>query len=135
LIKNNGLPERVQGAYISDDEIGDICDYICDHYEPDFLFTHEELRRKTMSSNSGAGGRDSIAESDELLYNIALDCIESGMCSINSIQQKFSLGFNRASRIVAILEERGIVSPKNGTKGREILVDSYRLKEMFDNIL
>lgn len=137
LIKNNGLPERVQGAYISDDEIGNICDYICDQYEPDFLFTHEELRRKASGGNSyGGSGRDSIQESDEMLYQIALYCIESGMCSINSIQNKFNLGFNRASRIVALLEEKGIVSPKNGsTKGREILVDSYRLKEMFDNVL
>ena len=55
LIKNNGLPERVQGAYISDDEIGNICDYICDNYEPDFLFTHEELKKKA-SGGSGIGG-------------------------------------------------------------------------------
>lgn len=137
LIKNNGLPERVQGAYISDDEIGNICDYICEHYEPDFLFTHEELRKKAAggAGANGGSGRESQAESEELLYQIALYCIESGMCSINSIQNSFGLGFNRASRIVAILEERGIVSPKNGTKGREILVDSYRLKEMFDNIM
>ena len=136
LIKNNGLPERVQGAYISDDEIGSICDYICEHYEPDFLFTHDELRKKTSGGGAAGGnGRDSAAESEDLLYQIALYCIESGMCSINSIQNSFGLGFNRASRIVAILEERGIVSPKNGTKGREILVDSYRLKEMFDDIL
>ncbi len=136
LIKNNGLPERVQGAYISDDEIGNICDYICEHYEPDFLFTHEELRKKASGSGGiGGNGRDSFQESDDLLYQIALYCIESGMCSINSIQNSFSLGFNRASRIVSILEERGIVSPKNGTKGREILVDSYRLKEMFDTVI
>lgn len=136
LIKNNGLPERVQGAYISDAEIGNICDYICEHYEPDFLFTHEELRKKASGgSAAGGNGRESAAESEDILYQIALYCIESGMCSINSIQNSFGLGFNRASRIVAILEERGIVSPKNGTKGREILVDSYRLKEMFDDIM
>ncbi|MCM1130922.1 MAG: DNA translocase FtsK [Roseburia sp.] len=136
LIKNNGLPERVQGAYISDTEIENICDYICEHYEPDFLFTHEELRKKSLGGTASlANGRDSSQESEEILYQIALYCVDSGMCSINSIQNSFGLGFNRASRIVAILEERGIVSPKNGTKGREILVDSYRLKEMFDDII
>lgn len=136
LIKNNGLPERVQGAYISDGEIEGICDYICERYEPDFLFTHEDLRRKAMrQGGSSIGGKDQPQESDELLYQIALYCIESGMCSINSIQQNFALGFNRASRIVSILEEKNIVSPKNGTKGREILVDSYQLKQMFDDIL
>ncbi|MDE6013898.1 MAG: DNA translocase FtsK, partial [Anaeroplasmataceae bacterium] len=136
LIRNNGLPERVQGAYISDDEISSICDYICDNYEPDFLFTHDDLRKKAMKQGGGSfGGKDSPQESDDMLYQIALYCIESGMCSINSIQQNFGIGFNRASRIVSILEERNIVSPKNGTKGREILVDSYQLKQMFDEIM
>ena len=135
LIKNNGLPERVQGAYISDDEIGNVCDYICDRYEPDFIFTHEDLKKKAQHQGAGVGGgRDAIQESEELIYQIALDCIETGTCSINSIQNKFNLGFNRASRIVSILEERNIVSLRSGTK-REILVDSYQLKQMFDDVL
>ena len=134
LIKNNGTPERVQGAYISDDEISAICDYICDKYQPDFLFTHEDLKKKTVRSNSGfGGGRESAQESEELLYQIACYCLETGSCSMNSIQNSFGLGFNRASRIVTILEERKIVSPKNGSKAREILVDSYKLKEIFDD--
>lgn len=136
LIKNNGLPERVQGAYISDDEIADICDYICEKYEPDFLFTHDDLKRAASKTSTVAGpGKDVMQEPEELLYQIALYCVESGLCSINSIQNSFGLGFNRASRIVSILEERNIVSPKNGTKGREILVDSYQLKQMFDDKL
>ena len=134
LIKNNGLPERVQGAYISDEEISSICDYICDRYEPDFLFTHDDLKKKSKTMTA-SGGKDALQESVELLYQIAEYCVSSGTCSINSIQTSFGLGFNRASRIVTLLEERGIVSPKNGTKGREILVDSYQLKQMFDDIL
>lgn len=134
LIKNNGLPERVQGAYISDDEIANVCDYICERYESDFLFTHEDLKKKNRNDNVGGfGGKEAMQESEELLYQIALYCVESGLCSINSIQNSFGVGFNRASRIVSILEERNIVSSKNGTKGREILVDSYQLKQMFDD--
>ncbi len=134
LIKNNGLPERVQGAYISDEEIGNVCEYICERYEPDFIFTHEDLKKKAQHQAGGVGGREAIQESEELIYQIALDCIETGTCSINSIQNKFNLGFNRASRIVSILEERNIVSLRSGTK-REILVDSYQLKQMFDDVL
>lgn len=135
LIKNNGLPERVQGAYVSDEEIANVCDYICERYQPDYLFTHDDLKKK--NSSSGINGSSSSSESEELIYQIALYCIETGTCTINSIQNNFNLGFNRASRIVAILEERNIVSGKNGTsaKGREILVDSYQLKQMFDNII
>ncbi|MGM9969576.1 MAG: DNA translocase FtsK [Anaeroplasma sp.] len=131
LIKNGGNPLRAQGAYISDDEIANICDYICERYEPDYLFTHEDLRKSINKSTGANSNKEVINESEELLYEIACYCVESNSCSINSIQNQFNLGFNRASRIVALFEERKIVSPKCGTKSREILVDSYKLREIF----
>lgn len=134
LIKNNGIPERVQGAYISDDEITAVCDYICDRYEPDFMFTHEELKRSNSSSSQGAK-KDLPSEDEAFLYEIAKFCIENNTCSINAIQNSFGTGFNRASRIVEILYERGIVGEKNGTKGREVIVDSYELSRIFDDVL
>lgn len=135
LIKNNGTPDRVQGAYISDDEIASICDYICEKYEPDFLFTHDDLKKKVNANNGNNGSGNNNTESREVIYQVAKYCIESGMCSINSIQTRFNFGFNRSSRIVTILEEMKIVSPKNGTKGRDLLVDSYQLNQMFDDII
>ena len=98
------------------------------------MFTHEDLKRelnKANGNNNSSFGKEASSESEELLYQIALACVQQGTCSINSIQTGFGLGFNRAQRIVQILEDREIVSPKNGTKGREILVDSYKLREMF----
>ena len=132
LIKNNGLPERVQGAYISDDEITAICDYICDRYEPDFMFTHDDLKK----ANKGSAGsdKDEISEDEDLLFDVAKYCIEANACSMNSIQRVFGVGFNRADRLVRILEERGIVSPKNGTKSREVLVDLYELSKIFNKV-
>lgn len=135
LIKNNGNPLRAQGAYISDDEINDVCDYISQRYQPQYVFTHDDLKKsinKSQSHNGMPNQKEAPVESEELLYQIALACVQQGLCSINSIQNGFGLGFNRAQRIVQILEEREIVSPKNGTKGREILVDSYKLREMFN---
>ena len=136
LIKNNGNPIRAQGAYISDDEIEGICSYLTNTYEPTYLFTHEELqnsiKQAQAKSSSGFGGvKDASEESDELIYEIAKFCIEKQSCSINSIQQNFKLGFNRAQRIVDLLEERNIVSKRSGTAAREILVDTYQLKDMF----
>ncbi len=133
LIKTDGPLVRAQGAYISDAEITNTIDVIINEYDPDFLFTHEDLkekRRQAMLVSDSGAGKD-VQESEDLLYDIALGCIQQGMCSINSIQNAFGLGFNRASRIVTILEERGIVSQKNGTKGRDILVDVYQLNQMF----
>jgi S-DNA-T family DNA segregation ATPase FtsK/SpoIIIE len=133
LIKNNGAPMRAQGAYISDDEISAVCDYLVQTYGPDYMFNLDDLKKRMNQASTGEslGGRDVASESEELLFQIAQFCVDSNSCSINSIQNTFQLGFNRASRIVAMLEDRNIVSPKNGTKSREILVDSYQLREMF----
>lgn len=134
LIKNNGTPLRAQGAYISDDEIEAVCNYLVEKYDSDFLFTHTDLKKR-MAKNQAGGGfgvKEAPSEPEELLYQIAEACVSQGVCSINSIQNGFGVGFNRAQRIVQILEERGIVSEKKGTKGREILVDSYKLREIFN---
>ena len=133
LIKNNGAPLRAQGAYISDNEICAVCDYLVAKYGPDYMFNLDDLKKRmnNVSSPSSLGGRDIAQESEELLYQIAQFCVDSNACSINSIQNQFQLGFNRASRIVTMLEDREIVSPKNGTKSREILVDTEGLRRMF----
>lgn len=133
LIKNDNAPVRAQGAYISDDEIGAVCDYLCNKYQPDYIFTHDDLRASISRSQSsgGTGGKDASGEDDELLFAIAEFCVAGNSCSINAIQNNFGLGFNRAQRIVQLLEERQIVSPKCGTKPREILVDDYKLREIF----
>ncbi|MCR5231533.1 MAG: DNA translocase FtsK [Acholeplasmatales bacterium] len=133
LIKNNGAPLRAQGAYISDNEICAVCDYLVEKYGPDYMFNLDDLKKRmnNVSSPSSLGGRDVAQESEELLYQIAQFCVDSNACSINSIQNAFQLGFNRASRIVTMLEDREIVSPKNGTKSREILVDTEGLRRMF----
>ena len=133
LIKNDNAPVRAQGAYISDDEIGAVCDYLCQKYQPDYIFTHDDLRASISrsQSGSGSGAKDASGEDDELLFAIAEFCVAGNACSINAIQNNFGLGFNRAQRIVQLLEERQIVSPKCGTKPREILVDDYKLREIF----
>ena len=131
LIKNQGAPIRAQGAYVSVDEITAICDYITARYEPDFYFTHLELKKKMNRSTFG-GGKDAPQEDKAFLYKVAQACVQQGMCSINFIQNNFNVGFNRAHRIVTILEGMEIISGKNSTKNREILVDSYRLREIFE---
>ncbi len=131
LIKTDQPLQRAQGAYISDDEIAAVADYLIDNYDTDFVFSHEDLCKKVQQAGGVTISRKDPEEPDDLLYEIASACVQQGVCSINSIQSAFQLGFNRAQRIVTILEDRGIVSPKNGTKGREILVDIYELNKMF----
>lgn len=131
LIKTDQPLQRAQGAYISDDEIAAVADYLIDNYDTDFVFSHDDLAKKVQQAGGVTVSRKEAEESDDLLYEIASACVQQGTCSINSIQSSFALGFNRAQRIVTMLEDRGVVSPKNGTKGREILVDIYELNRMF----
>lgn len=129
LFKTEDLPQRIQGAYISDDEINRVCDYIIDHYPSDYLFTHEDLKNSIKQQYDAGGNKDS--EDMELVYNVALYVVERGVCSINSIQTNFSLGFKRAQKIVDILEELGIVGESRGTTPREILVTEEDIRQKF----
>ena len=129
LFKTEDLPVRIQGAFISDSEILRICDFIRDNYQPDYLFTHEDLQNNVKQQYGAIGGKES--EDMELVYNVALFVVERGTCSINSIQPAFSLGFRRAQRVVEILEELGIVSGSKGTTGRQILVTKEEIEQKF----
>lgn len=130
LFKVEDLPTRIQAAFIADEEIQGVCDYIREHYEPDYLFTHEDLQEKVKESY-GANGKDN-SENMELVYNIALYVVERGSCSINSIQNSFSIGYNKAASIVDILEKKGIVGPSKGTTGREVLVTLAEVEQKFN---
>ncbi len=133
LMKNNGAPVRAQGAYVSDSEIDGICDYLRDRYEPDYMFSLDDLKQFSKPAETTILNEKQVSqESEELLYKIALYCIDAKGCSINGIQNTFGLGFNRAQRITNIFEQRGIVAEKQGTKPREILVNKYELAEMFN---
>lgn len=129
FLKEGDVPVRLQGAYIPDDEIDAVTDFIRSQATPDYLFSHDDLKK---TSTSSLGGTSNQTESPEMLYNAALYFVEQGTCSINGLLQQFQLGFNRAAKIVSALEEMGIVSGKNGTKGRDVLVDKYQLDQIFE---
>lgn len=132
LIKNNSEPIRAQGAYVPDSEIEKVCDYLAEKYDPSYIFTDEDLKNIVISNSQKAtGGGDGGDEDDELLYAVAEFCLEQQNCSINAIQTRFSLGFRRASSIVNKLESLKIVSGRQGTKPRDILVDMLELRKIF----
>ncbi len=130
LLKDGGEEvKRLQGAWIQDSEIDAVLDFIRGEAEPDYLFLHDDLKKRLASTD--AASPTSNQEAPEVLYEVALFCIEQKTCSINAISNQFNFGFNRASRIVNTLESLGIVSGKNGTKGREVLCDASELDKIF----
>lgn len=123
LLKETDRLIRLQGAYMPDDEIYALTDYIRTQGEPNYLLRHEDLNRQI---------NDRSAEIDEMFQEIAYFVITENVASINRITNEFNIGFNRAQSIVKTLEDFGIVSGQEGTKPREVLVSLTELESILD---
>lgn len=110
---------RAQGAFVSDDEINGIVDFLKRNGPPQFV---EEIQREVENSAKEKNS-DNEEDSDELIPAAIKVLYATQRASTSILQRKLSIGYNRAARIMEILEDRGIVGPENGAKPREILKD------------
>jgi S-DNA-T family DNA segregation ATPase FtsK/SpoIIIE len=118
-------PQRVQGAYISDDEIKRIIDFTVNEQKADYNseFMNLEEHSENNDSNGEAGSIESDSDADDPLYNEIVEyVITTQKASASLLQRRFKLGYNRAARMIDTLEEKGIVGPQNGSKPRDVLV-------------
>ena len=116
---------RAQGAFVSDDEINGIVDYLKENNEPP-NFAQEIQNQIDSSDEEGSGGSGSIGGEDgeDELLSGAIDVLRSSKrASTSMLQRRLRIGYNRAARLMEELEERGIVGPENGSSPRESLVD------------
>ncbi len=122
-------PVRIQGAYISDDEINSILDHIKTQAQPSFS---EDLMKKLEQPSNEMGNEDD-GEDEELIQK-CIDMIYSqNRASTSMLQRAFRLGYNRASRIMDILERRGIVGPSRGDGNRDIILQSITSEQFLEN--
>lgn len=127
-----GKPRRIQGCFVSDDEINEIVEFVKSQSEPDY---HEEiLSAVAPASMSMAGGggivRTGVAEpqdDDPLIWEAARIVVESQLGSTSGLQRRLKVGYARAGRIMDMLEEKGVVGPPDGSKPREVLLDEEGL--------
>ena len=128
-------PHRVQGAFVTDEEVEKIVDFVkangVARYNEDVIESIENAGKSDGEKEmaSGTGGSNEL---DPLLPDVIEMCVEIGKASTSYIQRKFSVGFNRAGRIIDQMEERGVVGPYEGTKARKTLIsleELQRLKE------
>lgn len=127
-----GKPRRIQGCFVSDDEINEIVEFVKSQSEPDY---HEEiLSAVAPASMSVAGGggivRTGVAEpqdDDPLIWEAAHIVVESQLGSTSGLQRRLKVGYARAGRIMDMLEEKGVVGPPDGSKPREVLLDEEGL--------
>ena len=135
LFNPQGAPEpmRVQGAFISDDEISSVVDYIKDQGigNDDSDEIAKQIDNMTDSSSSfSSGGSAGSDERDPLYVDAGRYIIEKEKASIGNLQRVFKIGFNRAARIMDQLEEAGVVGPEEGTKPRRVLMKMDQFDEM-----
>jgi S-DNA-T family DNA segregation ATPase FtsK/SpoIIIE len=112
--------QRIQGAYITEEEIRVLVRHCRDQAEPAF---REELLQAPERRPAAEGDEDFDPDSDELLLDAAELVLETGSASVSMIQRRLRVGYTRAGRLIDMLERRGIVGPYEGSKSRQVVVD------------
>lgn len=114
------MPERIQGAFVSDNEVKKVVDYLSGEMSPMF---DESLIAALAGSDGDDRNSDEEDILDEELWEDAVKLVaRTGKASASFLQRRLKIGYNRAARIVEIMERQGIVGPENGSKPREVLI-------------
>lgn len=118
---------RAQGAFVSDEEVHEMVKFLKENNQPP-VYAQEVQQQIDRAAREDAeeedGGDDDDLGDDEELYQQALDVLKSTKrASTSMLQRRLRIGYNRAARVMEIMEEKGIVGPENGSSPREILVD------------
>lgn len=123
-------PMRIQGCYVSEDEINAVVEKLRSQGEPEY---HSEILSTNLitlgSCPSDASG-GTCADEDPLIWEAAELVVSSGLGSTSNIQRRLKVGYSRAGRIMDMLEDKGVVGPPNGSKPREVLVDAMELETL-----
>lgn len=123
LYLGNGMsaPTRIQGTFVTDDEIEEIIEYVREQGEPQYIFKQEELLKRS----------ETIEEQDELFEEVCRFVFEQGSASTSLLQRRYHIGYNRAARLIDMLERHGYVSEPKGSKPRDVYITEEELFEQF----
>lgn len=120
-------PKRVQGCFISDQEVNNIIEYVKSQVE-EVEYSGDVIR---TIENDNLSPKQSKGDEDDELMSEAIECvINAGQASVSMLQRRFRIGYNRAARIVDAMEERGIVGPQDGSKPRQVLLTEDEFQQM-----
>lgn len=118
-------PQRVQGAFISDQEVAKLVEFWHNQAEPRFDEAILKVQPKTKD--------DPTEEVDELFYQALELVVETGQASASYLQRRFRIGYTRAARIIDQLAARGYVGPSEGSKARQVLISKERYQHLLDS--
>ena len=120
LYKPQGItPKRLQGVFVTDEEVHRITGYVSRQAKPYYA---DEIFNALHSDIAGNDGYADTDKDDPMYSEVLKFVVKERKASTSLIQRKFGLGYNRAARIVDLLQERGVVGPANGSKPREVFV-------------
>jgi len=127
LFLDNGKsqPIRLQGVFVSDEEIENVVDIVKDQQKPNYLFNQEELVAKA----------DAQDVDDDLFDEAVQFVIEQNGASVSMLQRRFRIGYNRAARLVDLMYDHGIVSGQNGSKPRDVLISIEDFQTMNEGMV
>ena len=120
-------PVRVQGCFVSDQEIRDVVSYIVNNSEPDYNESINELMDNTDTGASSVSGNGSDDGLDDRMEEAIEMVLSDGQASISMLQRRMKIGYARAGRLIDDMAQRGIISQSAGSKPREVLIsyDQY----------
>ena len=123
LYLGNGMaaPSRLQGTFVTDDEIEKVIEHVRAQGQPEYIFKEEELMQRSQSP----------AEQDDLFEEACRFIMSQGSASTSLLQRKFHIGYNRAARLMDLIEEYGFISEQNGSKARTVLITESDIEEVF----
>ncbi len=130
-------PARIQGAFVSDEEVSDVVDFLKNQCMGNGSLYDEEIQNQiqnmgSQSGLSGSQGSDSGSDIDEYFVDAARFIIEKDKASIGMLQRAFRIGFNRAGRIMDQLYDAGVVGKDEGTKPRKVLMSAEQFEQYLE---
>lgn len=123
LYLGNGMsaPVRLQGTFVTDDEIEEVIAHVRKQGEPEYFFKEEELIKRSESPDV----------QDDLFEEACRFIISQGSASTSLLQRKFHIGYNRAARLMDMIEQHGFISEQNGSKARAVLITEDDMADVF----
>ena len=128
------FPRRIQGCYVSREEVESVVEYVKEHNEQDYDEEIEKKLKKQQTSGDYEGMINGDRNWDPLLPQVLKMFIQNGHASISAAQRRFVIGFPRAARITDQLTEMGYLSPQEGSKPRTVYITMEEFFEKFGQI-
>ncbi len=123
LYLGNGMsaPVRIQGTFVTDNEIEDVIAHVRSQGEPEYFFNEEELIKRSGTADV----------QDDLFEEACRFIMTQGSASTSLLQRKFHIGYNRAARLMDLIEQHGFISEQNGSKARSVLITENDIESVF----